>query len=508
MNKILISFNILLYLTSVLLWIVVSDNFLLNIATSAFTILFTIVLFFSKKKELTAFLLARTSKRLYTELTTLFLVFLVLVFSSYLVYKNPYEIDISSQKINSLSEQSIAVVKKIQKPIQVKVFSKRDQWEQILAILNFYSTANSQIKVQAIDVETSPHLVQSYELKEFPAVVVEDETNKIIVKVMDELNLTNAFLKVIESKEYHLVYSTGHGELNLDEYGDNGGSFLREMMKNSHYHIEQLHLAKISALPSHTDLLMIIGAQDGFLDHELSMIEKYLESGGKLLISLNPDFKGDRLSKLRNLLQKWGIKISNDIVVDQISTVHGADATIPIVEKYTSQHRLMKDFTGTTIFPMTSSIELVSNEKEMSGEILVHSSPFPASWAEKNLEAVKNGKAVFDNKDAKGPAGLVVLVAETGLTNELKTKILAFASSSFILNGYASQGPNFNLFLNGIGWLIGNEGLISLNRPMLTNERIMMSSFQLSTIFYFSVIFLPILCLILSFYFYRRKLKL
>lgn len=508
MNKLLIALNIALYLVSVLLWIVVSDNLLLNVSTILFTFLFTIVLFFSKKHELTQFLLARTSKRFYSEIITLFLTFMILVFASYLIYKNPYEIDISSQKINSLSEQTKTIIKKVNHPIQLKLFAKRDQWEAILAIVSLYSANNSMIKIEAIDVETNPHLVKSYTVKDFPTIIVEDEKNKIPVKVMDELNLTNAFLKVMEEKNYHLIYSTGHGELDLNEYGDSGGSFLREMMKNSHYHLEEYHLAKMSKLPDDTDLLMIIGPTEGFLDQEIQIIDQYLQSGGKLLIALNPDFKGDRLIKLRALLQKWGVKINNDIVVDQLSTVHGADATIPIVEKYASQHRLMKDFKGTTIFPMTASLELVSNEKEMSGEVLVASSPFPASWAEKNLEAVKKGKATFDNKDTKGPIPLAVIAAETGLTDELKTKILAFANSSFILNGYASQGPNFNLFLNGIGWLIGSEGLISLNRPMLTNERIMMSSYQLATIFYFSVIFLPIVCLILSIYFYRRKLKL
>lgn len=508
MNKLLFGLNIALYLTTIMLWIVVPDNFILNISTSVFTLLFTVGLFFKKREIINSYLLARTSKRFYQEFTTIFLVFCLLVFASYLIYKNPYQIDISSQKINSLSEQSKLIVKEVKHPVRLKVFAKREQWEAILAILNLYAGANHQLKLQAIDIEAHPQLVKSYDLKEFPTLIVEDEKNKIPVKVLDELNITNALLKINEAKEFHLVYSIGHGELNLGEYGDNGGSFIREMMKNSHYHIDELHLAKLAKLPETTDLVMIIGPQDGFLDQELSILEQYLESGGKLLVAVNPDFKGDRQKKLRDLLSKWGIKINNDLVVDQLSTVHGADATIPIIEKYASEHRLMKDFKGTTIFPMTSSLELVSNEKEMSGEVLVQSSAFPASWGENNLEAVRSGKATFDNKDSKGPRGLAVLAAETGLTNELKTKILAFASSSFILNGYASQGPNFNLFLNGIGWLIGNEGLISLNRPMLTEERIMMSSYQLSTIFYFSVIFLPLVCLLLSVYFYRRKLKM
>lgn len=508
MNKVLIGFNILLYLVSVLLWIVVTDNLLLNICTSAFTFLFTMVLFFSRRAAINQFLLNRSSKRFYSEITTLFLTFLALVLTSYLIYKNSYEIDLSSQKINSLSEQTKTIVGKIKRPTKLYLFSKRDQWDAILAMINLYSSANPLIKIEAVDVETNPTLIKSYGLTNFPVLVVEDEKNKIPVKVMDELNLTNAFMKILEEKEYHLAYSIGHGELELDEYGDSGGTFLREMMKNSHYHLDKTHFAKITKLPAETDLLLILGPQDGFLDSEIKIIDEYLASGGKLLVALNPDFKGDRQLKLRNLLQKWGIKINNDIVVDQISTVHGADATIPIVEKYNSQHRLMKDFTGTTIFPMTASLELVSNDQEMSGEVLIASSPFPASWAEKDLEAVKKGKATFDQKDTKGPIPLVVIAVETGLADNLRTKILAFASSSFILNGYASQGPNFNLFLNGVGYLVGSEGLISLNRPMLTSERIMMSSIQLATIFYFSVVFLPIVCLILSVYFYRRKLKM
>jgi hypothetical protein len=137
----------------------------------------------------------------------------------------------------------------------------------------------------------------------------------------------------------------------------------------------------------------------------------------------------------------------------------------------------------------------------------VQTSPFPASWAEKNLKQVQEGKVTFDGQDTKGPIVLAGIVFEKA-KNDLETKIGILGSTSLIVNGYANQSPNFNLFLNILSWIVDNEGLISLNRPVLNQERIMMSSPQIGTIFYFSVIFLPLGLFSVAFYLYRRRLKL
>ena len=58
-----------------------------------------------------------------------------------------------------------------------------------------------------------------------------------------------------------------------------------------------------------------------------------------------------------------------------------------------------------------------------------------------------------------------------------------------------------------LAWVVDDEGIISLNRPELENEMILLSASQVTLIFYFSIVFMPFLFFGIAVYFYRRRLK-
>jgi ABC-type uncharacterized transport system involved in gliding motility auxiliary subunit len=505
LKKILIFLNIVLYFVSVLLWISAPDNLILNLSTSSFTLIYTIIIFIILGESIKRFLLSRFSKRFFSEFVGIILIGGILAILNYLGYKNSFQWDVSSDKINSLSEQSKLIINQIKPGASAILYAKRENWDQILPILRLYHKENKNLILNAIDIELQPHKAKELGVQQFPVILIKQENTSIIVEAMDELAITNGFLKLLQNKTIRVYYTIGHGELNPEDTSNEGASVLMTMIKNSNMEFIPISLMKIDKIPEDASAILSLGPQDGFLQNELSLLNDYLIKGGRFLLTVSPDFKGDRLIGLRDLLARFGIRFNNDIVLDRLSSVHNVDASIPIIEKYNSQHPIMKNFKATTIFPMTSSIEPLENENFLF-EALVQTSPFPASWAEKNLKQVQDGKVTFDPSDKKGPIVLAGVAFEKA-KNDLETKIGIIGSTSLIVNGYANQSPNFNLFLNILSWLVGNEGLISLNRPVLNNERIMMSSPQIGTIFYFSVIFLPMGLFSLAFYLYRRRLK-
>jgi ABC-type uncharacterized transport system involved in gliding motility auxiliary subunit len=505
LKKILILLNIILYFVSVLLWISAPDNLILNLSTSSFTLIYSVIIFILIGDSIKRFLLSRFSKRFFSEFVGIILVCGIWGIINYLGYKNSFQWDVSSDRINSLSEQSKLIVNQIKPGSSAILYAKRENWDQVLPILRLYQKENKNLVLNAIDIELAPHKARELGVQQFPVILIKQGNASTIVEAMDELAITNGFLKLSQNKTIRIYYTTGHGELEVEDTSNEGASVLMTMIKNSNMELLPLSLMKIDKIPEDASAILSLGPQDGFLKNELSLLNDYLSKGGRYLLTVSPDFKGDRLNGLRELLTHFGIRFNNDIVLDRLSSVHNVDASIPIVEKYNSQHPIMKNFKATTIFPMTSSIESLEND-DFSFEALVQTSPFPASWAEKNLKQVQDGKVTFDPQDKKGPIVLAGIVFEKA-KNDLETKIGIIGSTSLIVNGYANQSPNFNLFLNILSWLVGNEGLISLNRPVLNHERIMMSSPQIGTIFYFSVIFLPMGLFSFAFYLYRRRLK-
>src|SRR5690606_27001786 len=112
---------------------------------------------------------------------------------------------------------------------------------------------------------------------------------------------------------------------------------------------------------------------------------------------------------------------------------------------------------------------------------LASTSPFPASWAELNLEDINKGSAKYDlEKDVPGPVDVL------SVSENLKTfsRLAVFGSSSVFLNAYQGNSANFNLVLNTVAWLIDDTGLVSLNRPSLTQERVFISDGQMNLILF------------------------
>ena len=90
---------------------------------------------------------------------------------------------------------------------------------------------------------------------------------------------------------------------------------------------------------------------------------------------------------------------------------------------------------------------------------------------------------------------------------EYNSKAVIVGSAGLISNAYQSQAPNFNLILNSIAWLTDDEGIISLNRPGLTKEVIILSASELSLIFYFSILFLPFIFFGVGIWSYRKRVN-
>ena len=84
-------------------------------------------------------------------------------------------------------------------------------------------------------------------------------------------------------------------------------------------------------------------------------------------------------------------------------------------------------------------------------------------------------------------------------------KIVAFGNSTFVINAYSKFGANFTFFLNSLSWTVGEDRLISFNLPIVQSQPIFISAPQMGIIFYFSVLFSPLVLFGVAVFMYRRK---
>jgi len=203
-------------------------------------------------------------------------------------------------------------------------------------------------------------------------------------------------------------------------------------------------------------------------------------------------------------MRSYKIIMRNDLVVDKKSFVNGSNGSIPLVDHFDHEFEMTKNFKGQVFFPLVSSLEIIPNEitPSLKGDLhaLASTTAFPDSWGETSLKEMSTQNMIFTaGKDQAGPLNLAL--AFDGQDN----RIVAFGNSSFVLNAYSKFGSNFAFFLNALSWTLGEDRLISFNLPIVQSEPVFISSPQLGIIFYFSVLFSPLVLFGLAVFMYRRR---
>ncbi len=496
--------NGILYLVSIALWISLPESMILNLSVVTVAVLMTMILLIIYRKDFYSFYTSGFFSGFSKSLISAVLVFGILGFSNYLAFKHPVQWDVTLNKKNSLTDQSARILKSIKAGLKFTVFSKRSEQGAIKALLNLYRLDRPDIDISLVDIEIKPELVRQYGIEKSGTVLVEYEGRSQKVLALSELSITNAIIRVSREKDPVIFYSTGHEEMNLSDEENEGGSYLKELLKKGSYDIRSVNLSTFSQLPNFVSALMIWGPKQGFHESELRVIESYLKRGGRIMVALDPSVDNDKVSGIRSLLEKWGVQIQNNLVVDRIKHINGSNGSVPMLEKYNKDHPITKNFKGQVFFPLVSSVKKVEGSPGRLS-VLAESSPFPASWGEMSLSEFVTGAITYNQEnDIKGPLGLMAAWEGAGTA----ARMILSGNSTFVINTYKKFSKNYSLFLNSLSWLVDEDRLISFNLPVVRDEPVFISAPQLGIIFYFSVLFVPLGLIIVAVIIYRRRLVL
>lgn len=493
--------DILIFLAASGLWVTAPEFKTLNIVVTVFASALGFLLVVIKLENIKEVIRSQYFRSVVSHLINISLVLCIFGLLNYLGNKNFKEFDLTFEKRNSLTDQTLKVIEMIKSPLKISVFSRREEWSSMLNLLKLYGAKSKLISIDAIDTDVRRDLVEAKKITQNGTVIIEYLGQETSFPLEDELSVTNGLLKALRSDKIVLYFMTGHQEISCNETSEEGLSVLCEKLKSLNYEIKDLDLAKTDRIPNDASAVFVFGPISGYLKDEVAIIKKYIDNGGSFFLALAPAFKAEIYDNLTNLVKPFGLHLGKDIVIDRLSTVQGAEATIPIINKYESNHPITEGFNLRTVFPLSSSVSTI--EGKDAAQILAYTSRFPASWAETDLKAVSLGKAKFDEKtDHKGPVGLMGVAEGVGQST---SRIVLLGSSSFLVNGYQSQSGNTTLFLNSVSWIVNDEGIISLNRPGVEEFPVILSSQHLQMIFIVAILIVPIIFFSTAIFVYRRR---
>ncbi len=405
------------------------------------------------------------------------LIFLaILAVVNFLSNKYRHRFDLTEGGLQSLSNETVSLLKGLKKDVRVVAFYRQSERGRIEQLLKDYAYHTGRVSYEVVDPDKNPARARRYNIRQYRTTVLEcgDREERVIAD--DEKSLTNALVKVTRDRQKAVYFLTGHGENDLSGRDREGMGVAGDRIRDLNYILrDSLLLARDRSVPEDCSVLVVAGPKKALFPAEADSVRAYLERGGKALIMLDPDVE----SGLEGVLGGYQVKVGDDFVLDNsgIGGLFGLDASMPVAVSY-ADHEVTGKLKGImTTFMLARSVSAMTGVSAMDAQATEVVKTSDASWAESDLSPIRGAgrgdrQVSLDPADRKGPISLAVAVTAKPKTfaasasdpGRTRTRLVAFGDSDFATNQFFKFQGNGDLFLNALNWLLEEEDLIAI-RP-------------------------------------------
>ncbi len=449
------------------------------------------------------------------------IVVLALVVIVYLVTidKNK-KFDLTAEKRFTLSEQTQKILSRLNGPVNAYAFySKQMDKRSVSDLLGQYHYLDKDFNFEVVDPDLNPGIVEKMGVKEYGELLIKYGGKTEKAKSANEEGITNALIKLSQTSVKKVYFIKGHGEKSIEDYGNNGYDRISQAIKAENFEVDQILLLRAEKVPDDCSVLIAAGPKNDYEQHEIDLIDQYVQSGGRVLFLLDPDEGQNHLNKIALLLEKYGLLLGNDVIIDPLSRVLSGDYFMPVINDYTYSP-ITKNFSLATFLRVARSIGVKDSPgKNIMTRIVARTGE--SSWAETNVrDLFQKQKAKFDKGiDQKGPVSIMAYATitlkdqksaaasskasegtDTASDKNKEAIVLAIGDSDFISNSmYQTQG-NKDLFLNTLNYLSDRGELISVRPKQQESVYLTMTAKQGRTAFFITVLLIPLFVIAIGIY--------
>ncbi len=384
--------------------------------------------------------------RLQLQLQKLIFVTLLLItvgLLGWLSNQHALQFDWTSNKRNSLSENSIELLHTLEQPVLVTVYVQDDETVHaaVEEILQRYQRVKKDFKYRLVNPDIDFETAQQDGVERYGQIIIHYNNNKENVTSLSEQAISNALLRLSRSAVRKLVFIKGHGERSISDDSNTSYSKLVAELDTKGFVSEAHHLLE-DELPQDTSVLVIAAPDKALLQGEIEHIRRYLEQGGNMLWMMEPG----ELQGLDQLTSLLGVRFMDGIVVDNNTNLRNTlriqnPAMIPVLDYHA--HPITLNIEYNTLFPISRGVEQI--DEQFDGTIIAQS--LPRSWSE---ASGLNTEIVYqpENGDREGPIGIAIAL-EKAIENKIDAdkatqRIIVSGDSDFIANSYIGIGANLS----------------------------------------------------------------
>jgi len=490
------------------------------------------------------------------------LVALLVGIVNYFGWKYYKRFDWTASRLYSLSEKSESVLATLDRDVEaiVMMAAGDELYDPVTELLSRYDASSARFSMRLIDVQKNlleaQQLVDRFELSRLNVVVFDSEEGRRVIDAADladydysgmqmgqapqmsgfkgESAFTGALLDLMESRKPKILFTAGHGELQLDDFSPRGLSSLRDLLGQDNFEMEAWPLLGRTAVPEDADLIVVAGPTSTFVAPELALLRSHLEGGGRLLVMIDPTLDGTGLVEtgLEGLLADFGVTLGDDIVVDPANPLPFFGAETIFIDSY-GDHVITRPLDQAqlpVIVPLGRSVTAAQTEGLEIIELLRTSGE---GWGETDL--VNLDRVELGDTDLSGPVPLGVAVERTveesaeGEVEDLELaalpdeadpavdpapdagadppplRLVVLGDSDLASNGQMQGAPNATFIANTMNWLVERENLVAIPPKKPEQVRLSLTGAELRGVTWTVLGLLPGLALAAGVIVYRKR---
>ena len=289
-------------------------------------------------------------------------------------------------------------------------------------------------------------------------------------KFRGENAITSAILDVVEKRTDKIYFTTGHGELSINSFADNGLSNLSDALKLRDYKLAEINLANVNDVPADAKVVVIVlpsTVRSAFAPEEQEKLRRYLDNqNGRVLLYLDPNADPGQTTGLENLLREWGLFSPNKQIIELDGNHLVAGDKLPMIspaENPKLHHAIIDTLGLTGQYVELGWLRPVEKDPQATedAQAQVHDLLRTTGLArEIDIKA-----AAITTADPKGPF-TVAAISERQASDTVDLpsgKLLIYGSTDFITNNMLlTRGANLLLTLNSVNYLASHETILNI----------------------------------------------
>ena len=393
------------------------------------------------------------------------------------------DIDISSQKLYSIGDETKKMLKDLEKDVTIyQIAQSGSEDENIANLLKKYEDESKHIKVEQKDPVVNPKFVSQYTSDDLSAnslIVVCGDRNKVIdynnmyETSMDyqtyssqttgfdgEGQITSA-IGYVTSENLPVLYTVeGHGEKDMD-------SSVKEDIEKANMDIKSLNLLTEGSVPDDADCLFIDSPSTDFSSDENDAIIEYLENGGKAMIF--SDYTTEDMPNFDAILENYGVQRVDGVVFEGDNQHYAMQMPYYLVPTINSTDASSETASAGyyVLVPYAQGIKQLEDVRDtVKIESILTTSDQAYSKTDLNSNTIEK-----EDGDVEGPFDLGVSITES-LDDDKETQIVYYSTSN-LMDSQTNQmvsGGNEKLIMESLKWMTDTEESASVSIPSKSLE--------------------------------------